>query len=412
MTPRRRSRSARARLSLQFSLTFFLLGTVVIVIIYAVAAGGPTLKVTDVAHASGRPEVVIKRRAPGSGATSTTAFPVPVPPVPLPGDVKAVLVDQHNADVTRLAVISWFVLAITAILSGALGWFGAGRMLRPLRAMTDKARTITAGNLGDRLDLHGPDDEFTRLGDAFDELLGRLERSFDAQRRFVANASHELRTPLTVDRALLQVALSDPTADAGTLRAACDELIESNRNQERLLDGLLTLAVSERGLAEHHPVELGELAGRVLAGFADDARAHEVTIESSLREAPTSGDPALIERLIANLVDNAIRYNEPGGTVAITTAVQDARAELSVTNTGPLIPPYQEEALFEPFRRLRTDRTVADDGHHGLGLSIVRAIAVSHGATVTAASRADGGLSVAVSFPVSASAGDAETKTA
>jgi signal transduction histidine kinase len=402
MTPRRRSRSARARLSLQFSLTYLLLGTVVIVIIYAVAAGGPTLKVTDVAHASG-PQVVIKHRTPGSGSTSTTVFPIPVPPVAPSRDVQAVLVDQHNADVTRLAVISWFVLAITAILSGALGWFGAGRVLRPLRAMTDKARTITAGNLGDRLALRGPDDEFTRLGDAFDELLARLERSFDAQRRFVANASHELRTPLTVDRTLLQVALSDPTADLGTLRAACEELIDSNRNQERLLDGLLTLAVSERGLAEHHPVELGELAGAVVAGFADAARAHEVTIDSSLGEAPTSGDPALIERLIANLVDNAISYNEPGGTIALTTAVRGDRAELTVTNTGPMIPPYQEEALFEPFRRLRSDRTVADDSHHGLGLSIVRAIAVSHGAELRAVPGSHGGLAVTVAFPLRAS---------
>jgi signal transduction histidine kinase len=407
MTPRRRSRSARARLSLQFSLTFFLLGTVVIVIIYAVAAGGPTLKVTDVAHASG-PGIVITRRTLGSGSTSTTVFPTPGPAVAPSGAVKAVLVDQHNADVTRLAVISWFVLAITAVLSGALGWFGAGRVLRPLRAMTDKARTITAGNLGDRLELHGPDDEFTRLGDAFDELLGRLERSFDAQRRFVANASHELRTPLTVDRTLLQIALSDPVADTATLRAACEELIESNRNQERLLDGLLTLAVSERGLAERQPVELGDLAGRVAERFADDAQAHEVTIEPSLGEAPTSGDPALIERLIANLLDNAISYNEPRGTVAITTSVRGDRAELTVTNTGSLIPPYQEEALFEPFRRLRTDRTAGDDSHHGLGLSIVRAIAVSHGATVTAVSRAEGGLSVTVAFPRSATAGDAD----
>ena len=313
--------------------------------------------------------------------------------------IESVLVSQHNADLKRLLLISWFVLAITAVASGLLGWLAAGRVLRPLRSMSDKARTISAGNLEERLALAGPDDEFKQLGDTFDELLARLDSAFEAQRRFVANASHELRTPLTLDRALLQMALSDPDAAAGTFRATCEELLTSNRDQERLLEALLTLAVSERGLEQREPVALEAVAGRVAARFAGEAERHQVALELELGEAPTTGDPALIERLVANLVDNAIRYNHVGGRVALVTAAHAGRAELRVTNTGPTIAAGEEEALFQPFRRLDSGRPAVDDGHHGLGLSIVRAIATSHGATVAAVPGAGGGLEVRVSFP-------------
>ena len=174
--------------------------------------------------------------------------------------------------------------------------------------------------------LDGPADEFTELGATLNDLLARLEASFDAQRRFVANASHELRTPLTVERTLLQVALADPNATAATLRATCEELLASGRDHERLLEAMLTLASSERGLEHHEPADLATLAEEVLEMPRPRARAQQLTLSTDLQPAMTYGDPALIERLISNLVDNAVRHNVPGGHVEIRTAQTDEHA--------------------------------------------------------------------------------------
>jgi signal transduction histidine kinase len=400
---------------LQFSLTFLVLGTVVVVLIYSVSATTTTIDVTRATPnrnggvtftPAGGSGFFIVPTAPAAPTVRTTVTATGTATrrqvsraQPSTSPIHEVLVSQHNADLARLLVTSWVALAITALLSGLLGWLGAGRVLRPLWAMTDKARTISAGNLGDRLALSGPDDEFKQLGDTFDELLARLEGSFDAQRRFVANASHELRTPLTLDRTLLQLALSDPEADVAAFRATCEELLASSRDQEQLLEGLLTLAVSERGLRQREPVALEELAGRVGARFASEAESHEITLELDLAEARTSGDPALIERLIANLVDNAIDYNHPGGHVGVQTATRDGRAVMTVSNTGPQIVPGLEGALFEPFRRFGETRGAGEGGHHGLGLSIVRAIAISHDASISTVPAVEGGLVITVSFP-------------
>lgn len=291
------------------------------------------------------------------------------------------------------------MLALTALASAGFGWFVAGRVLRPLREMTATAETITAGNLGERLALAGPNDEFKRLGDTFDALLTRLQASFDAQRRFVASASHELRTPLTLERTLLQVALADPDAGAASLRATCEELLASSRDQERLLEALLTLASSERGLERREPVDLTALAARVLAGAEAELERHGLQLELALEPAWTFGDPALVERLIANLVDNAVQYNEPGGEVEVRISTANERALLELSNTGPLISPGDVERLFEPFQRLSSHRAAFEDGHSGLGLSIVRAIVDAHGGTITARPQPRGGLDVTVSLP-------------
>jgi signal transduction histidine kinase len=325
---------------------------------------------------------------PGKGA---------VPPfVPVLGyGAKDEVVAQHSADVARLLEVSWFVLAITAVLSGLLGWFASGRVLRPVREMTATARTISAGNLGERLALTGPDDEFKQLGDTLDELLARLQDSFEAQRRFVANASHELRTPLTVERTVLQVALADPNATAATLRAACEELLASGHEQERLLEALLTLASSERGLDHRDPLDLAVVAADVLSAPRPEIERRRLQVETSLEPARTAGDPALVERLIANLVDNAVRYNDDGGQVEVRTWTDNGDSVVSVANTGPLVPVTEVQRLFEPFQRLEGRGT---GGNHGLGLSIVRAIATAHGAAVTATARPGGGLRVTVRF--------------
>ena len=291
--------------------------------------------------------------------------------------------------------------AVMVLLAVGVGWLLAGRVLRPLRAITSSARAISASNLHQRLALDGPgapDDEFTQLGATLDDLFCRLEASFEAQRRFVANASHELRTPLAAGRTLLQVALADPGADPEALRSACQEVLDLGEQQERLIDALLTLASSERGIEHWVPFDLAEITGQVILARQAEASRSGIRIGTSLAAAPATGDPRLVESLVANLVDNALRHNLSGGQVEITTAITDGRAVLSVGNTGRLIPPGEVGRLFQPFQRLGSDR-VRPAGGHGLGLAIVRAIADTHGATLAGTARPEGGLDIEVSFP-------------
>jgi signal transduction histidine kinase len=366
--PRLAPRSARLRLTLLYSGMFLVLGTAIVIVI-ALLSSATAIRETSV------------------------AFPGPAGQV-----VHAAVSQQHSADIKGVLAGAWVTLVLTAAVSAVLGWFVAGRVLRPLRQMRTAARTISAGNLHERLALTGPDDEFKQLGDTFDELLARLEASFAAQRRFVANAAHELRTPLTLERTLLQVALADPNATSATLRATCGELLTVGREQEQLIDALLTLATSQRGLQTRQPVDLAVTAQAVLESVRTEAERRELRLTIDLGAAIASGDPTLIERLIFNVLDNAIRYNEPGGRVELRTASDGPRAVLTVINTGPHVPSGEIERLFEPFQRLARDRT-ASDRHRGLGLSIVRAIATAHDGTVTAVPRPDGGLAITVSLP-------------
>jgi signal transduction histidine kinase len=391
-----RSRStARLRLTLLYSGMFLLLGTIIVVVIFLLTSASATIHTTIHVVGTAAPGV-----RPGRGAP------------PAPGQPAGTLVapeivhQQRTADLHQLLTASWLVLLLTALASTVLGWFIAGRVLRPLRQMTDTARTISARNLGERLALSGPEDEFKRLGDTFDSLLARLEASFEAQRRFVANAAHELRTPLTVDRTLLQVALANPSASAKQLRITCEELLASGREQERLLEALLTLASSERGLEHREPVDLATVADRVVLG------SEAGFVKTSFAAAPTSGDPALIERLIANLLDNAIRHNDARGVVEIRTGSEADRAYVTVLNTGPLVPASALEQLFEPFQRVGDRRTAETEGHHGLGLSIVRAIALAHDGRIDARPQESGGLAVTVSFPRSSSVSEDQATAA
>ncbi len=374
MVPRRWLRlppgKARMRLTLMYSAMFLGLGTAVVLTIVVVASAGHI------------------------GSSSQAVSPVGASG--LPGIQGAQ--DQHSADVARLIAVSLLALLIAAGASTVLGWFAAGRVLRPLSQMANTARSITTRNLHERLGIDGPEDEFKQIGDTMDDLLTRLESSFAAQRRFVANAAHELRTPLTVERTLLQVALADPDASAASLRATCEELLSAGRDQERLLDSLLTLATSERGLVIREPIDLAGIVARALEGAAGSAEAQQLDVQTSFGRASVLGDSALVERLVANLIENAITYNQSGGLMEVDTGTKAERAFLSVANTGPAVPPEEVERLFEPFQRLQRDRT-ASEGRHGLGLSIVRAIATAHDAAVTAEPRSGGGLVVTVTFP-------------
>jgi signal transduction histidine kinase len=325
--------------------------------------------------------------------------------VPLQGSA-SVQAGPHAAAITAALnaaerdkeIIGAIALPVVVLLAVAGGWLIAGRLLRPLRTITATARDISASNLGRRLRLGGRHDEFAELGETLNGLFARLEAAFESQRHFVANASHELRTPLTAERTLLQVALADPAASTATLRSACEEVLALGDRQERLIAALLTLASGEGGVDVWEPFDLAEIAGNVVAARREDAGRRGIEVSTALSAATTKGDPRLAESLVANLVDNAIRYNVTGGRVAISTVSIAGKATLRITNTGAQIPPGQGERLLQPFQRLDGLRTRNADGY-GLGLSIVRAIAEAHGATLAVRAQPEGGLDVEVSFP-------------
>jgi signal transduction histidine kinase len=305
-----------------------------------------------------------------------------------------------HADAYLNQVIAASALALAAMLavSVVLGWLIAGRFLRPLRTITATARDISASNLHRRLGRTGHNDEFRQLAETLDDLFERLEASFASERHFVANASHELRTPLTAERTLLQVALADPDASVDTLRTTCREVLALGSAQERLIDSLLTLASSEQGVEQREIFDLAAITRDVVLARGEEAQRRDIHVQTALAAAPATGDPSLVASLVANLVDNAIRHNTPGGRVEITTGTADGGACVAVLNTGTPIPPDEVEQLFQPFYRLGGERIRRRDGH-GLGLAIVRAIARAHGATVVPRARPGGGLAVEVIFP-------------
>jgi signal transduction histidine kinase len=304
----------------------------------------------------------------------------------------------QSSELHQLLVESGVGLAIMAVLSVVLGWLMAGRVLRPLRTITATTRNISASNLHQRLGVDGPDDELKELGDTIDALLGRLDASFRSQRQFVANASHELRTPLARQRTLAQVALSDPDATADSLRAAHERILASGEQQEQLIDALLTLSRAQSSALSVRSLDLRDSVRDLVTARKADAELHQVHVVSSLEPAPIECDPRLVERLVGNLLDNALRHNVAGGRVSVQTGSRGAAAWLLVANDGALINPDEVERLFEPFERLEGERTAAGDGF-GLGLCIVRAVAAAHGASVRTVARPAGGLSIEVWFP-------------
>ncbi|MBP2583246.1 signal transduction histidine kinase [Streptomyces sp. PvR006] len=344
----------RTRIALVYGGAFLVLGTVLLLVVNLLVLAG-TDDQTDA--------IVARARA---------------------DEVAVVEAYELGDDISRAAgeqMLMWSALAllVMACCAVVVGWWTAGRVLRPVHEMTARAARLSERNLHDRIAVTGPDDELKELGDTIDALLGRLETAFDSQRRFIANASHELRTPLATQRAAIQVGLDD----------SCDVrqvLLDANRRSERLIDGLLLLARSERGLAEREDVRLGELAEE------EWADAYVVADGGVVR-----GSRVLLGQLVRNLVANAVAYNVPDGAVGV-------RAEggvLTVTNTGPVVPPDEVAGLFEPFRRGEGRDRMGPGA--GLGLSIVRSIAEAHGGRVRAVARSaeeGGGLVVAVTLPV------------
>ncbi len=306
---------------------------------------------------------------------------------------------QHDvADTTLPKLRNYYVIALAAMtgLSVLLGWAMAGRVLRPLQRITATAKRVSQDNLDERIGLDGPRDELKELADTFDGMLGRLSAAFASQRRFVANASHELRTPLTVIRTELDVTLADPDATTTDLRAMGETVRDATLDTERLIQALLTLARSEGGVTRRDPVDLADCARSAVAQTGADALVRDLAVRPVLDPAPVRGDRRLLERLVANLVENAVHHNVDGGTVEIRTASAAGRSTVEVHNDGPVVPPEAVPSLLEPFQRL--DRGARGDGV-GLGLSIVRSVAEAHGGSVELRARPAGGLVVRVSLP-------------
>ncbi len=384
-------RTIRLRLAVLYGGLFFISGAAVLALTYA-GVSHTHQAYTRIVH-----EHAVRPVGPEGGLEGgpevSEAVPGPT------GSIAVLDPNQRNADLRVLAFVSVVALAIMAVISIALGWWIAGRVLRPLRTITTAARDISATNLHRRLALDGPDDEFKELGDTFDGLLGRLEQSFQSQRQFVANASHELRTPLARLKTLVQVALADPNASLESLRAAHERVLASEEQLERLIEALLSLASSERALDRREPVDLATVTGEVIADRQPEIERRGLQLNATLDAARAEGNTQLLERLVANLLDNAIRHNIVGGRVDVMTATTARGVVLSVANDGPVIGAEELDRLQRPFQRLGAERVNRGDGH-GLGLSIVHAISCAHGAIVVVQSRPDGGLEVEVRFPV------------
>jgi signal transduction histidine kinase len=296
-----------------------------------------------------------------------------------------------------VALAGVIVLVVIIALTVWGWWWLAGWALQPLSATAETVRRLGPQNLGQRIRLEGAPDTFKELADALDGALDRLAAGYESQRRFAANASHELRTPLAVQRLLTEVAMEAPEA-GDDLRKLGAQLLRTNERNESLIEGLLVLAESDRGLPGKVPVRLDELAGAVLTAHEELAAEHEVIFRRQLATALVPGDPVLLERLIANLVSNAVKYNDPGGWVEVEVANEPPGPTLTVRNTGQHVPAEAVPALFEPFRRLGADR-VRGRGGAGLGLAIVRSIAVAHAGTIRVRPRAEGGLELEVGLP-------------
>jgi signal transduction histidine kinase len=381
----------RLRLTLLYGALFVLSGAVLLAITYLL-----------VQHGSGSLVVMSTNGQPGGpagGPTGTFTYRGDQLPPAVQDMIEQAhqqAVQQHAEIMHRLLAESGVALAIMSVVAVALGWLVAGRVLRPLRTMTESIQQISARNVHQRLAAQGPKDELKNLSDTVDGLLGRLEAALDSHKRFVANAAHELRTPLTLEHALLEEALIDPGATVDSFRSNFEQLMAISKQQARLLESLLILATSERGLDRLEAVDLAGLAGDLVTALSSEARRRGLTFGATIGPAWIVGDPALVESLVVNLLDNAMAYNVPGGRVEVSTGTTAGRPFLFVGNTGPVVPPEKVEQLFAAFQRLT--RT-ADDGHHGLGLSIVQAIAVAHTADLDVLADPAGGLAIRVMFP-------------
>jgi hypothetical protein len=327
-------------------------------------------------------------------------------PPAVSGNLPAAIASERTAVLHALLLRSGIALAIMLVVSVWFGWLMAGRVLRPLRTITAMTRQLSEESLHERLALSGPDDELKELGDTIDGLLERLEGAFDdqrtafeAQRSFVANASHELRTPLTMMRTSIDVATRKSQAMSPEASQLATKVRKGLDLADRLLESFLALARAQQGvMTDLTAVPLSLIASQALDAQSVAAQDQDIRVQVKLKEAEVYGNETLLTRMTANIIDNAVHYNEPGGFIAVTTEVIGPTARLVVENGGPLLEQDRVQQLVQPFRRLGPDRTGSDNGV-GLGLSIVAAIAIAHGGETSLLARAEGGLRVTVELP-------------
>ncbi len=384
----RRHLSARSRLTLLYASLFALGGAALVLITYVLVADTlhPTVTPTiprGIQQALERCLEAAQKGAPGVMQKCAAVYA---------SGVQAGAAAQRSATLTHLLTYSLLSLAGVTLLVAAAGWIVAGRILRPVHRLTAAARAASEQNLSQRIALQGPRDELRELADTFDTMLERLDCAFTSQRQFIANASHELRTPLTVMRTAMDVVLAKPEPTRDELVSMAAEVRQAVDHSERLIEALLVLARNNQARALTDPLDLAAVAEDALEGRP----ANGITTTATLDQAPVTGDQVLLERLVANLLDNAERYNIAGGTVTISTTAHDATSVLRVVNTGAVVPANMVERLFLPFTRL-DDRTRHDG--FGLGLALVSSIAAVHGGTVHATAVPTGGLDITVRLP-------------
>ncbi|MFC6067281.1 sensor histidine kinase [Streptomyces ochraceiscleroticus] len=380
----------RIRLTLLYGGMFLMAGIVLLAIIYMLAANalqdGNQLPFKII----GSDFRIVTDRCPGAATNNVDQ---------LNSAINTCISQQRAVALNNLLNRSLMALVGLTIVAFAFGYAMAGRVLSPLGRITRTAQRVAGSDLHRRIELGGPDDELKELADTFDEMLDRLDRAFESQQRFVANASHELRTPLAINRTLLEVQLADPEASP-ELAQLGKTLLATNERSEQLVEGLLLLARSENKIVDRKPVDLSEVASQAIEQVRGEAQTKGVELRGVRRQVFVQGSGVLLERIALNLVQNAVRYNTPrDGWVEVTTEAQPGWAVLVVSNTGPVVPAYEVENIFEPFRRLRTERTGSDKGV-GLGLSIVRSVVRAHDGTITAVPREGGGLDMRVVLPV------------
>jgi signal transduction histidine kinase len=374
-------RTVRLRLTALYGTLFLASGTGLLVITNLLARGWPWPPVPVPAHPShtGHPR----------GLTPTAS---------VVHQLQAESARQHAAAMNQLLAESAIALGIMAVVSVALGWLVAGRVLRPLREMTTATQRISADNLAERLGMPGPGDELKDLGDTIDGLLGRLETSFGAQRQFAANASHELRTPLAMMRTSVDVATAKPAVPP-EVTVLAGKLSEGLDQADRLVDSLLLLARAQHGATgDQITIPLGHLLASALDARSDLIACLRLRVEQASADVRVTGNPTLLARMVSNLVDNAIRHNQPGGWIRAETTTDSARACLVIENGGPVLGQDAVTGLARPFRRLGADRT-GSAGGAGLGLSIVDAVATAHGGNLHLHARPAGGLRAVIDLP-------------
>ena len=385
----------RARLAVFYGILFLLAGIVLLALTYTLAAA--------VLLPSAAPST--KLLSPQNEALLGVCKPLPTAPALLAKcnhliDIVGGGSASRGDALAALRIASVIGLGILAIAAAGLGWLVAGRALRPVRSLTEAARRASELRLGQRLALTGPDDELKELADTFDVMLERLDAAFTSQKRFVANAAHELRTPLTAMRTAIEVTLSKPDRTPEQLEDMAERVKRSVERAEATVEALLALATSEAGPTTQESIDLATVAEDALDASHAAIGERRIKVEATLEPALARGDRVLLERMVANLVENAVRHNNPGGWIGVRTMQQNGGAVFEIANTGPSVPAEEIQSLFEPFVRAK-ERLNSSDGV-GLGLSIASTIARAHNATINARPRPGGGLEISVTVPNSA----------